>query len=71
LATFSTEDFGFIVAVATANGRMFVRHNRPEEWDPEGKKLLECGHKPIVDVKFSNNGHMIAAASTDKYIYLF
>jgi WD40 repeat protein len=41
-----------------------------QDWEEFIPRQHECGQKPIIDVKFSKNGQLIAAASIDKNIYL-
>jgi len=42
-----------------------------QDWEELAPRKQDCGKKPINDVKFNGNGSLIAAASQDKYIYLF
>ena len=66
LGTLSLEEGGFIVAAGTESGKVVIR----QDWEEFIPRQHECGQKSIIDVKFSKNGQLIAAASLDKNIYL-
>jgi hypothetical protein len=55
-----------VVAAGTETGKVVIR----QDWEEFIPRQHECGQKSIIDVKFSKNGQLIAAASLDKNIYL-
>ena len=61
------EEGGFIAAAGTVDGNLIIR----QDWEEIIPRHHYCGHKQINDVCFSKNGALIAAASSDKHIYLF
>ena len=67
LSSLSLEEGGFIVAAGTVDGNLIIR----QDWEEIIPRHHYCGHKQINDVCFSKNGALIAAASSDKHIYLF
>jgi WD40 repeat protein len=66
VATLSLEEGGFVMAAGTDSGKVVIR----QDWEEFIPRQHECGQKSIIDVKFSKNGQLIAAASIDKNIYL-
>ena len=67
IATLSLEEGGFIIAVGTTEGNTIIR----QDWEEIIPRHHLCGNKNINDLKFSKNGALLAAASSDKNIYLF
>ena len=55
-----------MVAAGTEEGKIIIR----QDWEEFIPRQHICGQKPIIDVKFSKNGQLIAAASLDKNVYL-
>ena len=67
LAALSVDEGGFIIAVGTVSGSVIIR----QDWEEFVPRHHECGRNhPIVDLKFSKNKSILAAASTDGHIYL-
>ena len=54
------------MAAGTEEGKIILR----QDWEELMPRQHICGQKPIIDVKFSKNGQLIAAASLDKNVYL-
>lgn len=67
LATFGLEDGGSIIAAGTAVGNLILRR----DWEEIEPRYHPCGSKTINDLAFSKNGLILAAASSDKHIYMF
>ena len=67
IAALSLEEGGFIVAVGCHNGSLVFR----QEWEEVIPKFQTCGTKTINDLKFSPNGQILVAASSDNHVYLF
>lgn len=67
LACLSLEEGGFILAAGTSEGNTIIR----QDWEEIIPRHHLCGNKNINDIKFSKNGALLAAASSDKNIYLF
>jgi WD40 repeat protein len=66
LATLSLENGGFVVAVGTDRGKIFVR----QDWEDSDHRCYPCGNEPIIDIKFSKNALYLAGASIDKNVYI-
>lgn len=61
------EDGGFVIAVGTATGNVMIR----QDWEEYVPRQHQCGQKsPILDLKFSKNQQMLAAACQDQHVYL-
>ena len=67
LATFGLEEGGHINACATNTGNLIIR----QDWEEIVPRYHDCGIKTINDLQFSKNGLLLAAASSDKNVYLF
>lgn len=67
ISTLSLEEGGFIIAAGTYNGNVIIR----QDWEEIIPRNHTCGTKSINDLSFSKNAQLLAAASTDRHIYLF
>ena len=67
LASLSLEEGGFIIAAGTVSGSVFIR----QDWEEIIPRYHSVSNRSINDLAFSPNGQLLAAACSDKFIYLF
>jgi WD40 repeat protein len=58
----------FMLAAGTDEGHIYLRQGWSQDYT--NPRIHGCGTKPLIDVKFSKNGHILAAASLDQHIYI-
>ncbi len=55
------------MAAGSQNGNIVIK----QDWEEVIPKVQSCGNRTINDLQFSKNGQFLAAASSDKHVYLF